>query len=103
ISIVTGGQRTAIYVQSLLLKPGAGSGWHSHPGPEVSVVTRGTVHVQSADGCAMAGFGAQQVVFVPAGILHQVVKNGPDEAEAVVTYTLPADSAIRDDAPAVCP
>ncbi|WP_102145668.1 2Fe-2S iron-sulfur cluster-binding protein [Mycobacterium hubeiense] len=34
---------------------------------------------------------------------HVVMNRGPEEAEAVVTYTLPADRAVRDDAPAVCP
>ena len=43
ISIVTNGEETAFYVQSLALAPGASSGWHAHPGPEQSVITKGTV------------------------------------------------------------
>ena len=41
ISIVTNGEETAFYVQSLALAPGASSGWHAHPGPEQSVITKG--------------------------------------------------------------
>lgn len=72
ISIVTNGEETAFYVQSLALAPGASSGWHAHPGPEQSVITKG--------------------------------KNaGPEAAEVVVTYTLPAADPVRDDALAACP
>src|SRR3954464_13989127 len=42
ISIVTNGEKTAFYVQSLVLRPGASSGWHAHPGPEKSGITEGT-------------------------------------------------------------
>src|ERR1700754_468 len=51
ISIVTNGEETAFYVQSLVVKPGASSGWHTHPGPEQSVITKGTVFVQTSTNC----------------------------------------------------
>jgi quercetin dioxygenase-like cupin family protein len=47
VAINTQGQQTAFYVQSLLLKPAATSGWHTHSGPEYSVITRGSVSVQT--------------------------------------------------------
>ena len=68
ISIVTNGEETAFYVQSLALKPGASSGWHAHPGPEQSVVTDGTVFVQTAVDCLPVGYSAGQTVVLPAGI-----------------------------------
>ena len=103
ISIVTNGEETAFYVQSLVLKPGASSGWHAHPGPEQSVITEGTVFVQTAANCIPVAYTAGQTVFLPAGTPHVVANRGPGDADVVVTYTLPADRTVRDDAPAACP
>jgi quercetin dioxygenase-like cupin family protein len=103
VSIVTHGEETAFYVQSIVLKPASSSGWHAHPGPEYTVVTKGTVQIQMANNCPPIPFGAGQAVFIPAGVPHVVRNFGPDEANAVVTYTVPADLAVRDDLPAACP
>ena len=103
ISIVTNGEETAFYVQSLALAPGASSGWHAHSGPEQSVVTEGTVFVQTAVNCIPVAYSSGQTVFLPAGVPHIVTNRGPDDADVVVTYTLPADRPVRDDAPAACP
>jgi quercetin dioxygenase-like cupin family protein len=103
ISIVTNGEETAFYVQSLVLKPGASSGWHAHPGPEQSVVTEGTVFVQTAANCIPVAYSAGQTVFLAAGTPHVVANRGPGDADVVVTYTVPADRAVRDDVPAACP
>ncbi len=103
ISIVTNGEETAFYVQSLVLRPGASSGWHAHPGPEQSVITEGTVFVQTAANCIPVAYTAGQTVFLPAGTPHVVANRGPGDADVVVTYTLPADRTVRDDAPAACP
>ena len=103
ISIVTNGEETAFYVQSLFLKPGASSGWHAHPGPEQSVITEGTVFVQTAANCAPTAYSAGQTVFLPAGTPHVVANRGAADADVVVTYTLPADGTVRDDMPTACP
>jgi len=103
ISIVTNGEPTTLYVQSLALSPGASSGWHAHPGPEHSVINEGTVEVQTAGDCQKISYTAGQTVFVPAGVPHVVKNSGAEDADVVVTYTLPADRTVRDDAPAACP
>lgn len=103
IAIVSVGQPTTLYVQNLVLAPAASSGWHTHPGPEYSVINGGEVTLQTAGGCVPAVFGAGRAIFVPAGVPHVVSNKGFDHAEATVTYTLPADRAVRDDAPAACP
>jgi quercetin dioxygenase-like cupin family protein len=103
IAIVSVGQPTTLYVQNLVLAPASTSGWHTHPGPEYSVINGGTVTLQTAGGCAPAVFAAGQAIFVPAGIPHVVSNKGAENAEATVTYTLPADRPVRDDAPAACP
>ena len=102
VSIVTDGQPTTLYVQSATLHPGAGSGWHTHPGPEYSVVTDGTVAVQTATDCTLNNFAAGQAVFIPGGVPHRVANTSPLDATVVVTYTLPADAAVRGDAPDAC-
>ena len=103
ISIVTNGEETAFYVQSLALAPGASSGWHAHSGPEQSVITEGTVFVQTAANCVPVAYSAGQTVFLPGGVPHIVTNRGPADADVVVTYTLPAADPVRDDAPAACP
>jgi quercetin dioxygenase-like cupin family protein len=102
IAIVAVGQATTFYIQNLLLKPESSSGWHTHSGPEYSVVKMGTLYVQQAPGCLPVAYNAGDAVFIQAGIPHVVTNRGPEDAEAVVTYTLPTDRAIRDDAPAAC-
>ena len=81
----------------------ASSGWHTHPGPEYSVVNKGTVQLRTAGNCVPAAFVSGQAIFIPAGVPHVVFNAAVEDAEAVVTYTLPADRPIRDDAPAACP
>jgi quercetin dioxygenase-like cupin family protein len=103
IAIVSVGQPTTLYVQTIALGPNASSGWHTHAGPEYSVVTTGTVHLQTAGACQPTAFGAGSAIFIPAGVPHVVANGGTDAAEATVTYTLPADRPVRDDAAAACP
>jgi quercetin dioxygenase-like cupin family protein len=102
ISIVSTGGLTTLYVQSLTLKPAASSGWHTHPGPEYSVITDGAVFVQTADDCAGHDAVDGQAVFIPGGLPHRVVNHGPHDASVVVTYTLPADLPVRGDAADSC-
>ncbi|MGN7777909.1 cupin domain-containing protein [Mycolicibacterium sp. 22603] len=94
---------TTLYVQELLLHPPASSGWHTHPGVEHTVITGGTVTLQTADQCAPTPYLAGQAIVIPAGVPHVVRNDSPHDANAVVTYTLPADQPVRADAPAACP
>ncbi|AKK26334.1 cupin domain-containing protein [Mycobacterium sp. EPa45] len=102
ISITTDGPTTLV-VQSLVMQPGAGSGWHSHPGTELSVINSGSVSLQTATACAPVTYGAGQAVFIAAGVPHRVVNDSGTEAQIVLTYTLPADAPVRADAPDACP
>ena len=72
IAIVAVGQPTTLYVQNITLGPAASSGWHTHPGPEYSVVNKGTVQLQTAGYCAPASFVSGQAIFIPAGVPHVV-------------------------------
>jgi len=94
---------TTLYVQELLLHPPSSSGWHTHPCPEHTVITGGTVSIQTAQQCAPTPYLAGQAIFIPAGVPHIVRNDSPHDANAVVTYTLPADAPVRVDAPPACP
>ena len=102
ISIVTSGAPSTLTVQNLVLKPGSSSGWHTHPGPEYSVISRGTVLVQTVSDCVSGDVAAGRVVFIPGGVAHRVANVSDHDDEAVVTYTLPVGMPARGDAPAAC-
>lgn len=103
VVIVSVGQPSTLYVQDLVLRGVASSGWHTHPGTEHTVIADGEVVVQTAAGCRPITYPAGQALFIPAGVPHVVRNESAADAHAVVTYTLPADRPIRDDAPAACP
>lgn len=96
------GQPTTLLVQQLVMHPGSSSGWHTHPGPEHSVITTGTVELQTAGDCAVVPYGAGQSVFIPAGVAHRVANGTPHDAGVVATYTVPAGAPVRADSPDVC-
>nr|WP_231992074.1 cupin domain-containing protein [Mycobacterium sp. ACS4331] len=102
VSIVTNGAASNLIVQDLVIKPGASSGWHTHPGPEYSVINAGTVALQTADACAVTEYSDGQVVFIPAGVAHRVANHTDHDAQVVATYTVPVDTPLRGDAPDVC-
>ncbi|SBS78619.1 Cupin 2 conserved barrel domain protein [uncultured Mycobacterium sp.] len=101
VSITTDGPTTLI-VQSLVLQPGASSGWHTHPGTELSVITDGAVALQAAGACGPVTYGAGQAVSIPPGVAHRVVNESASEAQVVLTYTIPVDAPVRGDVPDVC-
>lgn len=103
IAVVTeAGEPTTVVVQSLVLAPGAHSGWHTHPGPEYSVITGGAVALETAQDCAATHYAQGQVVFIPAGLPHRVDNDGVLDASVVVNYTLPANTPTRIDSPDAC-
>ncbi len=103
ISITTApGQQTTMLVQDLRMRPGSSSGWHTHPGPEYSVITDGTVQLQTAGDCAVVPYGPGQTVFIPAGVAHRVANTAPHDAGVVATYTVPSGAPVRGDSPDMC-
>jgi len=101
VAINTDGPATLV-VQELAISPGASSGWHTHPGPEYSVITDGAVALQTATACSAVTYGAGQAVLIPAGVPHRVANETGEVAEVVITYTLPVDAPVRGDAPDAC-
>jgi hypothetical protein len=97
-----------LYVQSNVWTPGGTTGWHTHPGHSLIIVTAGTVtaydgHDPSCTPHAYtAGMG-----FVDAGGDHvHVLRNeGPVEARTIAVHLIPAGATRRIDAdgPSSCP
>ena len=102
ISIVTTGKETAFYVQRLQIMPGASSGWHSHPGFEYSIITKGTLEVQDAKTCDVVAYRPGEVLYADPGVVHRGMNHGSDEVETLSTFTVSADVAPVVDAPAAC-
>lgn len=101
ISINSSGE-TAFYVQQVVIDPGGDSGWHTHPGPEYTIVKSGTVTLQRATHCTPVALGPGQVMFIEDGVSHTARNEGTEPVELYVTYTLPAGQMIRHDQSATC-
>lgn len=97
-----------LYVQSNTWTPGGTTGWHTHPGPSMIIVTAGAVTVYDGDdpSCAPKVY-TQGMGFVDPGGGHvHVIKNeGTVEAKTVAVQLIPAGAARRVDepAPSSCP
>jgi hypothetical protein len=96
-------------IQRIVFGAGGHSGWHSHPGPAIALVTQGELTLYSADDPSCAGrmFGAGQA-FVDSGQGHvHLARNLLDqETEVWVTYfDVPPGGSVRVDAadPGFCP
>jgi len=87
------------HIQQLTIAPGANSGWHTHPGPEYSVVKAGEVILERAPACEPITVKAGQGFFTPGGVPHIAHNETKDPAELYVTYTVPAGTTVlRQDA-----
>jgi quercetin dioxygenase-like cupin family protein len=89
---------TDAYVAYRRIAPGGHSGWHSHPGPVLVLVTAGTATLY--DDCVTpfdypAGSG-----FVEAGDTHLVANEGDTDVELIVVFLVPRGAPTRIDEPA---
>ncbi len=86
--------------QKLTFQPGGASGWHSHPGVVLVIVTSGTLTRYESD-CSKATFAAGQTFIELAPDGAGFVRNeSSTPAEAVQTYINAAGADIRIDQPA---
>lgn len=98
-----------LYVVSNLWKPGGTTGWHTHPGASLIVVTAGTITAYEGDdpSCTPHLF-AQGMTLVDPGDGHTHVIRNEDplvDASTITVQLIPAAAARRIDAPhsASCP
>ncbi len=90
-----------VYVQSNVWAPGGSTGWHTHPGHSLIVVTAGTVTAYEGDDpdCKPAVY-TQGMGFVDPGGDHvHILRNeGTVEARTIAVQLIPADAVRRIDA-----
>jgi len=97
-----------LYVQQNVWQPGGSTGWHSHPGHSLIIVTAGTLTNYDGDDptCTPHVYTAGQS-FVDAGGDHvHIVRNeGSDVARGYAVQLIPASATRRVDAaaPGNCP
>jgi quercetin dioxygenase-like cupin family protein len=88
-------------VQDIAFAPGGYSGWHTHPGPALVTVRRGTATFYEADDpeCTPKVFPAGSAFAESAGHVHTVQNEGTEDLELLVTYIVPVGVAQGIDAP----
>lgn len=98
-----------LYVQSNVWQPGGTTGWHSHPGHSLIIVTAGTITDYESDDptCSPKVYSAG-MSFVDEGGSHaHVIRNETtDVAQSIAVQLIPAGATRRIDVatvPANCP
>jgi hypothetical protein len=89
-----------VYVQSNVWAPGGTTGWHTHPGHSLIIVTAGTVTVyEGHDGTCTPHAYTVGMGFVDAGGDHEhVIRNeGAVEARTITVQVIPAGAVRRVD------
>jgi quercetin dioxygenase-like cupin family protein len=98
-----GNQPYDVVVQSITITPGGHTGWHTHPGIAVAVVTSGVLTVYDADdrSCSPQHYGDGQAYVDPGyGHLHIARNEGNIPTEVLVTYLdVPIGGGVRIDVP----
>ena len=73
----------------LTVAPGASTGWHTHAGPVMAVVSRGELTIYEHDGCQLQ-YPTGSVRFEIPGDVHEGRNETTQPVELVVTYVIPA-------------
>lgn len=87
-------QRTDAAVQRIVLNPGEGPNWHTHPGPVAVIIKSGSFTVVDTD-CSQTTYTAGQV-FVDEGFghVHRAYNPGPGTTEVWASYVIPHDAGL---------
>ncbi len=91
-----------VYVQNNVWQPGGDTGWHSHPGSSLIIVTAGTVtDYESDDPDCKPTVYTQGMGFVDAGgdHVHLIRNEGNVIASTMAVQLIPANAARRIDEP----
>jgi predicted metal-dependent enzyme (double-stranded beta helix superfamily) len=98
-----------LYVQSNVWAPGGTTGWHSHPGHSLIIVTAGTVTNYESDDpeCKPKSYSAGMAFVDEGGDHSHTIRNeGNVQAQTIAFQVIPADQPRRIDVPTVpgnCP
>ncbi len=90
-----------VLVQTVVVKPGGYSGWHSHPGYGIVAVRSGGVALYDGDDptCTPRYVSAGEVFTEQPGHVHFVRNEGTVLYEAYATFVLPVGVPPRTDEP----
>ena len=91
-----------VYVQSNVWAPGGTTGWHTHPGHSLIIVTAGTVTTYEGhdSSCAPRTYTVGMGFVDPGGGHVHVIRNeGAVEARTITVQVVPAAAVRRVDAP----
>jgi len=89
-----------VYVQNNVWAPGGSTGWHSHPGDSLIIVTAGTVtDYEGHDPACKPHVYTKGMGFVDPGGDHvHILRNEGDvEAQTIAVQLIPAEAARRID------
>ena len=92
-----------VYVQSNVWVPGGSTGWHTHPGHSLILVTAGTVTAYDGDDPACTPHVYSQgmgLVDQGGAHVHLLRNEGSIEARTIAVQLIPAAAVRRIDAPA---
>jgi len=90
-----------VYVQTNVWQPGGTTGWHSHPGHSLIIVTAGTVtNYEGNDPACKPTVYTVGMGFVDPGgdHVHLIRNEGRDPASTIAVQLIPAGAARRIDA-----
>jgi len=90
-----------VYVQSNVWQPGGSTGWHTHPGHSLIIVTAGTVTAYEGDDpdCTPHVYTTGMGFVDPGGDHVHIVRNeGTVQATAIAVQLIPAAATRRIDA-----
>ena len=92
-----------VVMQHITFSPGGHTGWHSHPGPAVVLVTSGALTLYSGDDptCTGVTYTAGQSFVDPGeGDVHIARNEGEETVGVFVTYfAVPIGGSVRVDVP----
>ena len=91
-----------VYVQSNVWQPGGSTGWHSHPGHSLIIVTAGTVTGYEGDDrkCQPTVYTVGMGFVILGGDhVHNLRNEGTVAATTIAIQLIPADATRRIDAP----
>ena len=91
-----------VYVQSNVWAPGGTTGWHTHPGHSLIIVTAGAVTTYEGHDatCAPHTYTVGMGFVDPGGGHVHVMRNeGAEEARTITVQVIPAGAVRRVDAP----
>ncbi len=84
------------------ITPGGASGWHTHPGDEISVVGEGEVTLMVA-GQPSRKVAAGEGFVIPAGVVHNARNEGSSPTRLVGVYVVEKGKPLASPASAPAP